>query len=80
MSGNGRFARHPTRMEPMITLTRAVHGLRSYNLQIMTNIEENPWSRGAFMKSALAGVAGCLIRPAIVFYHVRIGSYQTEYA
>ncbi len=32
-----------------------------YNLQLMTNTEENLWSRRAFMKSALAGATGSLI-------------------
>jgi len=32
-----------------------------YNLQLMTNTEENLWSRRAFVKSALAGAAGSLI-------------------
>jgi len=33
----------------------------AYNLQLMTNPEENPWSRRAFVKSALVGAAGSLI-------------------
>jgi aspartyl-tRNA(Asn)/glutamyl-tRNA(Gln) amidotransferase subunit A len=47
-------------MEPMIKVTQAVNELVVYNLQIMTNTEENLWSRRAFMKSSLAG-AGTLI-------------------
>jgi len=44
----------------MSTLTEAVDKFRAYNLQ-STNAEENLWSRGTFMKSALAGAAGSLI-------------------
>jgi aspartyl-tRNA(Asn)/glutamyl-tRNA(Gln) amidotransferase subunit A len=35
--------------------------LCAYNLQLMTNAEENLWSRREFVKSTLAGAAGSLI-------------------